>query len=131
MKTMNLSDRAMLAAARRALARHLATRPASAIEAADCRQQLLDRAAEHDRLSRLRHRPLTASEIGHGPDAVQIQHAEGRAVTASVMSGLWHAAQASRLRLESDCWAVDQAAAWDRTRAELQARVDHYAALVR
>lgn len=113
MKTMNLSDRAMLAAARRALARHLATRPASAIEAADCRQQLLDRAAEQDRLSRERLPPLSSG------------------ASAGVMSGLWHAAQASRLRLDAECWAVDQAAAWERTRAELQARVDHYAALVR
>lgn len=125
-----LTSKAMLAAAQKQLAAHLATRPATDTERDTIRQDLLSAAAECDRRVGLRYRPQTASEIGHGPDAVELQHVEGRLVAQSVLEGMRQQNLAMRYRMQADAWVGPSTAAWDRTRSELQARVDYYAGLV-
>lgn len=130
MKTKQITNARMLAAAQARLAAHLQTRPATDSERDTIRANYLAEAAKCEARSHDRYTPRTASEIGHGPDAVELQHVEGRLVAASVLEGLRQSNLAMRLRMQADAWTGPMSAAWDRTRQELQARVDYYAGLV-
>jgi hypothetical protein len=125
-----LTNAAMLKAAQQRLAEHMATRQATDSERDAIRDRLLAEAAECERRSHERYTPRTASEIGHGPHAVEEQHGEGQLVAASVLEGLRQANLAMRLRMQAAAWGGDMGTAWEATRIELQARVDHYQGLV-
>jgi len=71
-------------------------------------------------------RPATDSER----HAVEGQHDEGRKAAASVLEGMRQSNLAMRLRMRAAAWSGDMATAWESTRVELKARVDHYQSLV-
>jgi len=125
-----LTNAAMLGTAQRRLAEHMATRPATDSERDAIRDGLLADAAECESRSHERYTPKTAAEIGRGPHAVEGQHDEGRKAAASVLEGMRQSNLAMRLRMRAAAWSGDMATAWESTRVELKARVDHYQSLV-
>lgn len=131
MKT--LTNQQMLAAAKRTLAEHLATRPATETEADAMRQRHLDAAERLEReAASMVYQPRTAAEIGRGPHAVAEQHREGIKAAQALQESLRLRAAAARERLHAAAWDCDScamAATWEATRAELQGRVDYYEGL--
>lgn len=125
-----LTNQQMLAAARKRLAEHVSTRPASRREANARRQAHLDAANKLDaRAVSVVTRPRTASEIGHGPDASDEQHVDGIAHSRSITQKLHHQANAAKERLCAVAWECDDedmTEVWEGTRTELQERVDYY-----
>jgi hypothetical protein len=126
-----ITDRDCLRDARRALAEHLATRPATPSEARDIAERhrarestLLAQAAELRAL-----RCPTAAEIGHGPGAPREQHIAAVAVALAGNDAAHLEALAVRPRMAADAWeriADRPDLAYATTTAELQARVDYY-----
>jgi hypothetical protein len=126
MFSRELNDSVMLQAAQRRLSEHLATRPATDVERDAIRQLLLTEAAACESRKHNRYTPRTAADIGHGPHAVEEQHWEGICVAQSCQEGLRQANLAMRLQLQAAAWEGSMETAWEKTRVDLQARVDHY-----
>lgn len=100
-----LTDSVMLAAARRRLAEHLETRPATAEEAAAIREQYINKAQD-----------------------LSMAAADARC-TGDIKHALELARLADRWHLQAKAWEGDMAAAWEATRVELADRVAFYASL--
>lgn len=98
-----ITNAQMLAAARRRLAQHLATRPATPVESAEIHADLDATAMALDAMSRdmsrdIRDRMMIANDAG-------------------------------KVQMYADAWDGDAAEAWERTKSDLEARVAHYASL--
>lgn len=125
-----LTDRDMLIAAKKALAKHLATRPRTETEREAARQAALAEAAACDAASERRYKPRTAAEIGRGPLAIEDQHGDGILAAQSVLEGLRQQNFAFRARMVARSLETPAQQAWQNTLAELQGRVDYYSRLV-
>lgn len=127
------SDHQCLRAAERLLAEHLATRPATTTEAgiiaAGHRAEAASLLAEAEQLEHAYRHPLTAAEIGRGPQSPAQQHVAHVSAVKSLQEAVRVRQRAIRPTLRAEAWeaiAGDPASAWDRTRRELEGRVAHY-----
>lgn len=136
-----LTDAVMLRAAKRRLAEHLATRPATKAEADAIRDhfeaeaaslraaagQLADPKIE---VGALRRREWTDATMRESRPVWPAVYREIRACRED-RGRLEHAARLAESQAAAwECDGPDMSAAWEATRAELQARVDYYARLV-
>lgn len=129
-----LTDQVMLTAAKKRLAEHLETRPATKAEADEIRQSYLNSAERLEQAAvDVVYRPKTAAEIGRGKHAVAAQHAEGIMHSQSLTEAGRLRQQAGTERLRAAAWECegdDMTDVWEQTRQELQGRVDYYQRLV-
>ena len=134
MKTRSLTDQDMLRAARRALAAHRATRPATASEAAafaaDERAKAT-RATRESANAREAARPISASAHGHGPGVPAMRAADAIGSAHLTRAAMGADERAAGHTLRAEAWEqMSPAKAWAETEAALVARVSYYEGLV-
>ena len=134
MMRRRITDAQMLTAARRQLADHLATRPATRSEATQIADRHRARAAQ---LRSYADQIDGASEpsVGWrpGPDTIRARHAESRDGVRLMREGSGMRNQAKTCESRARAWELvasgPDGAAWEETRVEYQGRVDYYAGL--
>lgn len=138
MKT--LTDSHMLDAAKRRLAAHIATRPATIAEAAKIAAAYRTAAASlrEQAASLFAIRPRTAAErvdlVGRGADCIALQHSDGRMVNAAVKESMELERQANGQDMHAEAWErisrEAEGATWTATREELEGAVAYYERLI-
>lgn len=120
-----ISNLQMLLAARRRLAEHMQTVPATAAQAADI-TEFYERKAEECRAKAADlFENSTEFHEGEQPGTA------GLRANYRVKASLELRNCAAHYDLHADAWRKSTDATWDATRDELQARVDYYESLVR
>lgn len=130
-----ITDRDCLRAAQRALAAHLALRPATSDEAlAIAAEHRAEERAHLDYAARLRSTSApTADERGRGPDALDRQHAASRAVCGALQDAGRVEQLAAKAAARAQAWERvaqgPEGEAYRETERELRERVAYYAGL--
>lgn len=120
-----ISNLQMLLAARRRLAEHMQTVPATAAQAAEL-AEFYERKAEECRAQ-------AAGYVGTATEFYEtdLPGVAGARANYRLKLSMELERSAAHYDLHADAWRTSTDATWDATRDELQGRVDYYEALVR